>query len=500
MKPHLLFADRDISAETTPSLSSTASIADLDLRTLFAAMSAGDAIVASVLPKVIMQSLTDVAAIEYRQCALKDCIDREDVVRAIFALADSVVEGAHKGFFSLGRSPSSLLYRCSGLLQFLAKSLRSLRAIADDHLNDFTSEAFRTLFTMLHAELADDYLSSVERYLYEMSFRSGLEMSAHLGEGNKAGDYVLRGPARTDGGWFARWFDTADRNRYTFHIHERDEAGLRALSELRDRGLNLVANAISQSCDHLVSFFFVLRAELAFYVGCLNLLVRLRELDVPICFPQVRAAEDDVFQIKKLYDPCLVLNTGSSVVTNTVDAGGKDLAIITGANQGGKSTFLRSVGLFYLMMQCGMFVSASSAQASLCTGLFTHYRREEDAAMTSGKLDEELHRLSDIIDTVGPHTVMLFNESFSSTNEREGAEVARQIVTALLEAKVRVFFVSHQYEFARAYFGKPDVLFLRAERLDDGTRTFKLVEAAPERTSYGADVYRVIFGEASSSA
>ena len=64
--------------------------------------------------------------------------------------------------------------------------------------------------------------------------------------------------------------------------------------------------------------------------------------------------------------------------------------MITGANQGGKSTFLRSVGLAQLMMQCGMFVAAESLRASVGQRLFTHYKREEDAAMESGKLDEEL--------------------------------------------------------------------------------------------------------------
>ena len=76
----------------------------------------------------------------------------------------------------------------------------------------------------------------------------------------------------------------------------------------------------------------------------------------------------------------------------------KDLVIITGANQGGKSTFLRSIGLAQLMMQCGMFVAAESFGSNICTCLFTHYKREEDPTMRSGKLDEELGRMSSIVD------------------------------------------------------------------------------------------------------
>jgi MutS domain V len=76
--------------------------------------------------------------------------------------------------------------------------------------------------------------------------------------------------------------------------------------------------------------------------------------------------------------------------------------MITGANQGGKSTFLRSVGVAQLMMQCGMFVAAESLRASVVDGVFTHFKREEDATMERGKLDEELSRMSDIVDAITP--------------------------------------------------------------------------------------------------
>src|SRR5262249_12503979 len=72
---------------------------------------------------------------------------------------------------------------------------------------------------------------------------------------------------------------------YTFVLHPRDEAGARALSELRDQGVNLVANALAQSTDHILSFFEMLRTELAFYVGCLNLHRQLSDLREPTCFP-----------------------------------------------------------------------------------------------------------------------------------------------------------------------------------------------------------------------
>ena len=115
--------------------------------------------------------------------------------------------------------------------------------------------------------------------------------------------------------------------------------------------------------------------------------------------------------------------------------------------------------------------------------------------MKSGKLDEELSRMSMIVDRIPPHSIVLFNESFASTNEREGSEIARQVVHALLEAEIKVFFVTHMFDLAEGFYRKKrdGTLFLRAERLSDGQRTFRLVQGGPLPTSYGEDLYRLIF-------
>ena len=76
-----------------------------------------------------------------------------------------------------------------------------------------------------------------------------------------------------------------DRSGYSFIIPDRDENGFTALSALEERGTNLVANALAQSVDHVDAFFVMLRIELAFYVGCLNLSERLAEHGEPTIFP-----------------------------------------------------------------------------------------------------------------------------------------------------------------------------------------------------------------------
>jgi len=499
MKAHLMHLDRDFDLRQEPPRHERALMADLELETLLRAMSRGDHFLYEVGRSALLTGLqNDPATIRHRQEILKDSFRHPAVVRSLYDLAVEVIEQRRThGFGYFRRYPGGILHESIGLLEIFLMRLRNLRGIADAQAPGFDSPGFVALFELLQRELTDDYFGTLENHLRELKFDRGVLMSAELGKGNEGRNYVLRLSREQKPHWIRLLFRRGPPP-FTYHVPDRDEAGARALSELRDRGINLVANALAQSTEHILSFFVMLRTELAFYVGCLNLHDALAPLGARVCIPRPEAAGSRAHRFAGLYDVCLALTMERGVVGNAVDAGGKSLVVITGANQGGKSTFLRSIGLAQLMMQSGMFVAAESFAAELCAGLFTHYSREEDATMKHGKLDEELARMSDIVDALAPNALLLFNESFASTNEREGSEIARQIVRALLEHRIKVFFVTHLYDFAHGLAEEKaaDALFLRAERRPDGTRTFGLIEGDPLETSYGLDVYREVFGEA----
>lgn len=122
--------------------------------------------------------------------------------------------------------------------------------------------------------------------------------------------------------------------------------------------------------------------------------------------------------------------------------------------------------------------------------------------MRRGKLDEELSRMSSVVDDLLPNSLVLLNESFASTNEREGSEIARQIVGAFVDTGVKVFYVTHMFDLAHGFYVQKmaAALFLRAERRPAGERTFRVVEGEPLPTSYGEDLYRRIFGAAPDAA
>jgi DNA mismatch repair ATPase MutS len=500
----LMHRDRDFDLKGDLPPNAAELTQDLELDTLFGAMAAEDKFLLEVAKKAVLTSLNDPEAIIYRQRILADCLERPAVVREMYAIALDAVEREKKvwsGMFT--RYPDGLLRRSVEVLKLFVDLLKRLRHTADEHGGKFRSEGFARFFGMLAKELGDEYLSLVEDHLRRLAFESGVLMSAELGKGNKGANYVLRKTSNTSQGWMERlqsWIEqlpNKERSSYVYEIADRDESGFRALEELRGRGIGHVAVALAQSTDHILSFFSMLRLELGFYVGCLNLRDQLAQKGEPICLAEPLAMGTAMLSGRGLYDVCLSLNVKDRVVGNDVSGDGKLLVMITGANRGGKSTFLRSLGLSQLMMQCGMFSPAESFRTDIRDGIFTHFKREEDSSMTSGKLDEELSRMSALVDKMKPNSMVLFNESFASTNEREGSEIARQIVRALLETGIKAVYVTHMFDLAQGfYLAKMDAaLFLRAERLAGGQRTFRLAEGEPLPTSYGEDLYRRIFGE-----
>ncbi len=496
MKAFLMYRDHDFDVKQPLPPNEPALTQDLELNTLFNTMALGDQFIFDVVRRAVLSGLSDLDALRYRQDILKDCLKNPAVVREIYQIPIESIENRQRHWLGIfGHYPSGILSGAISMMEMFVGLLQKLRAIADEHANQFESEGWTVFFAMIQRELDDEYFAIVQNHLRELRFRDGVLLSAELGQGNEGANYVLRRLNGKQANWMKRVF-AKKSPVYSFSIHPRDDGGAIALGELRDRGINLVANALAQSADHIDSFFKMLRIELAFYIGCLNLYEQLAQMGEPIAYPLLLAPDERRHSFEGLYDVCLALTMKQKVVGNDVNADDRDLVIITGANQGGKSTFLRSIGLAQLMMQCGLFVPAESFCANLCAGLFTHYKRKEDATMKSGKLDEELGRMSGIVDHLTPNSMMLFNESFAATNEREGSEIARQIVSTLLEKRIKVFFVTHQYEFAHGFYDRKmeNAIFLRAERQADRARTFKLIEGEPLQTSYGEDLYKGIFG------
>lgn len=474
---------------------------DLEIDTLVTAMAGDDAYIRGVAARILAAAAGtgDASVVVHRQAALRDCLDHPEHVHVLYEIVVLAIDSRKQHWFGLdmlGRYAAGTTLRAAiEMVQTLTVHLRRLRDAAARVEGDFASTAFLELFAQLRTELTDDWLAQAKGQLSALRFPDGMLFGASLGPGNQLGGQVLYAGGGERAGWWARLTRQA-APEFSFRLHPRDESGARALADLGDRAVNDVANAVAQSAEHVFAFLEALRAELAFYLGSLRLHEHLTELGVATCMPTFRV--ESQLRAAGLRDPCLALTLRRAPGANDLDAEARCLLVVTGANQGGKSTFLRSLGLAQLMLQAGMFVAATSYAGTLCKGLFTHSKREEDATLQGGKLDEELVRMSAIVERIGPGCIWLSNESFASTNEREGSQLLLDVVESLRARGISVWMVTHLLDaagrLAAAHGG--DALFLRAPRAEEATRTYRLEVGEPLRTSFAIDVYAEVFGNA----
>ena len=494
MRVFLMYKDKDFDDKASLPFNSETLINDLGLEIILKAMSNGDEFIYDISKVALLNTLTKKEEIFYRQDVLKDCLNNEQIIKDIYALTIKSIEKKHENLLGIfGRFPGSLLSSSVSLLDMYFDILKELREIADTHKKKFNSLGFERFFTMVEDELSDEYIKNVKEHLKELRFKKGVLISAKLGYANEGIDYTLRRDKFASKNWLGKVFGKKSKE-YSYTLHPRDDAGANILRNIRDEALYDVAISLSRSAKHVDNFFILLRKELAFYLGCINLYKTLTDNKCQTTFPIIADKKELKLSLKGVYDISLALILEKEIVSNDLEADKKELIIITGANQGGKTTFLRSIGISYLMMQSGIFVPAGCFEASLSSGIFTHFKKEEDKTLKSGKFDEELLRMSQIIDHIRPNALILFNESFASTNEFEGSQIAKDIVLALLKKDIRVFFVTHMFELSNYFYQKKmdNVLFLRANRKDDGKRDFKILPAPPLQTSFAKDVYRKV--------
>ncbi len=495
MKPLLLFSDYSWQRSELQMPLRQILASDLELQVLVEAMGGDDTLVVEVCREVILDSLTEPEAIIYRQNVLCDCLENAALIRKIYRTISQALQDKDDHYYIIAHGqPNAILHSAMEIIQLFSKTLKEVRRLFNQGEKRFRSSALQRLTGVLQEELNEQFFHDLKLYCKELNFKDGVLFNCHLGPGNRGIDYTL---CRHDHDWHSltgRAFNHKMAG-YSFQIGDNDESGARALSELKYRGLNSVADTMARTSEHIVRFLQRLRQEMAFYIGAVNLHDKLLVKGIKVSFPQPVTAELRRYNFVNLYDPVLTLTAEEKTVPNTLKADNIAQVIITGANQGGKSTFLRSIGLAQLMMQAGLFVPAETFTANICSQIFTHYCKEEDSRMNSGKLDEELQRMNEIVNAMSPHALLLLNESFAATNEREGSEIARQIMTAMRERSPKIFFVTHLYDFANHYYRcyYDNVLFLRAVREDDGNRTFKIIPGEPLQTSYGDDLYNRIF-------
>lgn len=492
-----------------------------------------DPYIEQTMRQVMMVPLRTAEEVTYRQAVVQDFMKNPEIALSLYDIATKL----KTSWELLGRSEKTQKETDSAgemitrvrTIHLLLNTLCVVKDLLEANKAKFTSLGMQKLMLRIKEELSEEKESRIRKVIDDLSFfvleeereakmKSGrvcvpqIVLGCRIGEGLRFDSYQLEDIQSLDkkyhkpGGFLSKMDDY--KNKLA-----PDAIQLSTNPKFLEQGAYLERMMASYLCEGLAgfvaeigSFFDQLKMQSAFMVGMYNLEEHMRRYELHMSFPKV--GRKQCFKFEELKELIMCLEQHRIPIGNTCEILNKNMLVVTGANQGGKSTFLRSLGIAQIMFQAGMPVLADSYEAPLYPGMFTHFTRREDSEMNSGRLDEELKRMSQIIDFVRANeaeapgtTLVLLNESFATTTEKEGSVISYDILQAMTEMGVNVATVTHLLSFAKRLYEEKEqekidkgieetnVVFLSAERLDNGERTYKMIPCVPQLTSFGLDLY-----------
>jgi DNA mismatch repair protein MutS len=455
---------------------------DLNLDQVVAAV-ATDREECELITETLYGHLRDADAVRYRQEVFRDLEDPA-LLGAIQHFADQMAEvGAHL------RQLASMQYRyhrqgwvleaaaiyCTAvrsLAAHLAPAQLTSRALLAfrDYLADYVASAG---FTGLARDTsgAKDALGRI-RYCTRIR-GDRVEVTRYDGEADYSA-VVLN--------TFERFRQGAVRD---YRVRYRMEPGM---NHVAAQILDLVAKLFPQEfapldeyCDRHAAFpddgIGQAHRELQFYLAYLDYVRPIRATGLSFCYPQVSAGSKDV-HAAGTFDLALarkLVAAGAPVVTNDFRLEGRErIAVVTGPNQGGKTTFARTFGQLHHLAAVGCPVPGSAARLFLFDRLFTHFEREEDLAAMRGKLEDDLVRIGEILRSATGDSIVILNETFASTTTRDARFLGTKLLTKVTRLDALCVYVTFVDELASL--GEQVVSMMSTVVADNpAERTYKVV-------------------------
>ncbi len=248
--------------------------------------------------------------------------------------------------------------------------------------------------------------------------------------------------------------------------------------------------------------------QLQFYMGAVNMIENVRSKGLEMCRPEILPMENRKAEIKGLFDPIYFREANAynlrnvdkkEVITNDIafdDESG--FYVLTGANNGGKTTFIRAVGICQVMAQAGLYVPAEYAKLSLTDCVYTHFPKEEQVGIDTSRFTTEIKEFKTISDYITKYSLLLMNESIQSTTPSECVEIASQLMRIFCIIGVRGVFATHLNELANSaekINGEPDIRtkaqsIVVSVNAETGERQYKIRKGLPTATSYAGTIFK----------
>ncbi len=467
---------------------------DLNLDQILDAVAAGRE--AYDLAPFLRSPLADLDAIAYRHEVLRD-LESDDVLAHVESFAEAMrsmgarLARAEKAHYGRQRErwflDAALIY--SAAVESLSRALEAdspaSRGLADfrNYMKEYEQmPAFRSLASgarEVDAELAEIRYSlvvngdevTVRAYESEPDYSVEVERTFERFKQGAAKSYVVEFPPTSDANHVeARILD------YVVQIFPQEFAKLSAFCATNTHFIDKTIRRFDR--------------EIQVYAAYLAYVAPLRESGLQFCYPGV-SASDKTECSEGGFDLALahkLASEGLEVVTNDYALNEPEhVIVVTGPNQGGKTTFARTFGQLHYLARLGMLVPGGRATLFLCDEMYTHFEREEDPSALRGKLEDDLVRVHDILARATASSIVITNEIFSSTTPQDAVALSKRILGALAALGTLCVWVTFLDELASL--GPTIVSMVSTVDVDDpARRTYKVLRRLADGRSYALSI------------
>ena len=480
--------------------------------------------------KLFREMCTDTEVMNYRLDALEDIMHNPKLSPALHTAADRLLETEKKNSGGNG-SPDSFtaLGDRIEMLDSYISCMESLNTLSQELGGSIKSAAFKSFFSIIKercecgefiqmkrdiSELKEAFSQKIRSVTVAINFNAEMRpISAGIvnfsdkpvGEKQNVFDRLFYKTSAYSDTVVSGKLRSGVPNEDGY-LNEADKALFEALEKLTSSYMRRLKSAL-RAYDRL-SFqkISMLSDQLDIFDGMTAIAASCEARGIKMCRPQFSDTPRTA-RLTDLFDPCFYFKAAAAdseakgddlVVTNSLemDDSGR-FFILTGANNGGKTTFLRGAGLCFLMAQTGFYVPAAACVIAPCDFIFTHFPKEEETGINASRFTTEIKDLKVISDLVSENSLLLMNESIQSTTPKECAEIAGEITRIFCIIGVRGIYATHITELALMcddITADPDcrsvpVSIVATVDEESGKRLYKIKRGQPLKQSYAMDIF-----------